>query len=119
LKNEIERQQESYEETNDRSLIANKELVERWENPNPLFRAGQSHRVWGELYNVIDSSDVILEVLDARDPMGTRCRHVEEFLKREKPHKHLVLVLNKVDLVSTWITVFYILLQDEQYKPRF
>lgn len=61
--------------------------------------------MWGELYKVIDSSDVLLEVVDVRNPMGTRCRHVEEFLRKEKPHKHLVLVLNKVDLVPTWVTV--------------
>lgn len=54
---------------------------------------------------VLDSSDVIVEVVDARDPQGTRCRHVEAFLKREKPHKHLILVINKVDLVPTWVTV--------------
>jgi nuclear GTP-binding protein len=56
---------------------------------------------------VIDSSDVLLQVLDARDPMGTRCRQVEEFLRKEKPHKHLVLVLNKVDLVPNWVTVSF------------
>jgi len=28
---------------------------------------------------------------------------VEEFLRREKAHKHLILVLNKIDLVPTWI----------------
>lgn len=81
--------------------------MERFENPNPLFRAGQSNRVWGELYKVIDSSDVIVQVVDARDPQGTRCRHVEQFLRKEKSHKHLILLLNKVDLVPTWVTVFF------------
>jgi nuclear GTP-binding protein len=37
---------------------------------NPLLNAGQSKRIWGELYRVLDSSDVIIQVLDARDPMG-------------------------------------------------
>jgi nuclear GTP-binding protein len=54
---------------------------------------------------------VILEVLDARDPQGTRCRQVEQFLRKEKPHKHLVLVLNKVDLVPNWVTVGVQLIQ--------
>lgn len=57
---------------------------------------------------VLDSSDVVVQVIDARDPMGTRCRHVEEFLRKEKPHKHLVTVINKVDLVPTWVTVCYL-----------
>jgi len=30
-----------------------------------------------ELRNVIDSSDIILEVLDARDPMACRCKEME------------------------------------------
>ncbi|KAG5458853.1 MAG: P-loop containing nucleoside triphosphate hydrolase protein, partial [Olpidium bornovanus] len=66
---------------------------------------GQSKRIWGELYKVIDSSDVILHVLDARAPLGTRCRNVETYLKSEAKHKHLVFVLNKCDLVPTWVTV--------------
>lgn len=56
-------------------------------------------------FQVIDSSDVLVEVIDARDPIGTRCKHVEDFLRKEKPHKHLVLAMNKVDLVPTWVTV--------------
>lgn len=34
--------------------------------------AGQSKRIWEELHKVIDSSDVLVQVLDSRDPMGTR-----------------------------------------------
>ena len=37
--------------------------------------------------------------------MGTRSNHIEKYLKREKPHKHLILLLNKCDLVPTWVTV--------------
>ena len=48
---------------------------------------------------------MLINVLDARDPMGTRCRAVEQYLKKEAPHKHLVFVLNKCDLVPTWVAV--------------
>lgn len=65
---------------------------------------GQSHRIWNELYKVVDSSDVVVHVLDARDPLGTRCDQVEEFIKTKAKHKHLVYVLNKVDLVPTSVT---------------
>lgn len=37
-----------------------------------IFFKGQSKRIWNELYKVLDSSDVVLHVLDARDPEGTR-----------------------------------------------
>ena len=29
---------------------------------------------------------------------------IEEYLRKEKTHKHLIFVLNKVDLVPTWVT---------------
>jgi nuclear GTP-binding protein len=65
---------------------------------------GQSHRIWVELYKVIDSSDVVVHVLDARDPLGTKCDMVTKYLKEEAPHKHLIYILNKVDLVPTAVT---------------
>ncbi|KAG7711991.1 hypothetical protein KL930_004072 [Ogataea haglerorum] len=70
-----------------------------------IFSKGQSKRIWNELYKVIDSSDVVIHVLDARDPLGTRCQSVEQYIKKECPHKHLIFVLNKCDLVPTWVAV--------------
>lgn len=70
-----------------------------------IFSKGQSKRIWNELYKVIDSSDVVIHVLDARDPLGTRCKSVEEYMRKETPHKHLMYVLNKCDLVPTWVAV--------------
>ena len=70
-----------------------------------IFHKGQSKRIWNELYKVIDSSDVVIHVLDARDPLGTRCESVEKYIKEECPHKHLIYVLNKCDLVPTWVAV--------------
>lgn len=71
----------------------------------PIFNKGQSKRIWNELYKVIDSSDVVIHVLDARDPEGTRCRSVEKYIRDEAPHKHLIFVLNKCDLVPTGVAV--------------
>ena len=69
-----------------------------------LFAKGQSKRIWGELYKVLDCSDVILEVVDARNVPGTRCEHVEKHVKKNASHKHLVIVINKCDLVPSWVT---------------
>ncbi|CAO0795670.1 unnamed protein product [Mucor circinelloides] len=99
---------ETYKSDKDSSLLANKEsdytdAARAW-----YLQAGQSKRIWNELYKVIDSSDVIIHVLDARDPIGTRCRNIENFIKKEKPHKQLIFVLNKCDLVPTWSTARWV-----------
>lgn len=53
-----------------------------------------------EFRRVVDSSDVILEVLDARDPIGCRCFDAERaVVAASGGTKRIVLVLNKVDLV--------------------
>ncbi|EHH60918.1 Guanine nucleotide-binding protein-like 3-like protein [Macaca fascicularis] len=52
-----------------------------------------------EFRKVVEYSDVILEVLDARDPLGCRCFQMEEAVLRAQGNKKLVLVLNKIDLV--------------------
>lgn len=54
-------------------------------------------RAYGrQLAKVVEMSNVVIEVLDARDPMGSRSKRVEASVV---PPKRLVLVLNKVDLV--------------------
>ncbi|NXT93012.1 GNL3 protein, partial [Anhinga rufa] len=52
-----------------------------------------------ELNKVIEASDVVLEVLDARDPMGCRCPQLEQAVTCSGGDKKLLLVLNKTDLV--------------------
>lgn len=51
------------------------------------------------IQHIFENSDVLLQVLDARDPEGCRCRHLEGLLAKNHPGKRLVLVLNKIDLV--------------------
>ncbi|KAL9188796.1 hypothetical protein ACHAXT_007174 [Thalassiosira profunda] len=72
---------------------------------------GQSSRraYLRSLKQVIDSSDVILQVLDARDPLGTRVHPAIESGILSHFDKRMVLVLNKIDLVpkknvGEWLT---------------
>ncbi|OEH73899.1 nucleolar GTP-binding protein [Cyclospora cayetanensis] len=64
-----------------------------------IYQKGTSRRIWGELYKVIDASDVLVQVVDARDPMGTR--RLERYLKGQRSAKHLVLVINKASNLRT------------------
>ncbi|KAG9033994.1 hypothetical protein FRB95_013967 [Tulasnella sp. JGI-2019a] len=48
---------------------------------------------------VLDLADVVLQVLDARDPLGCRSKMLEEEVIRAGGEKKLILVLNKIDLV--------------------
>ncbi|KAG8743700.1 hypothetical protein FRC10_011573 [Ceratobasidium sp. 414] len=50
-----------------------------------------------EFHKVVELSDVIIQVLDARDPLGCRSPSVEDEVRRSE--KRLVCVLNKIDLV--------------------
>ncbi|KAJ0565981.1 putative GTP-binding protein, orthogonal bundle domain superfamily [Helianthus annuus] len=92
--------------------IAN--LTEQVSTKNQAFREGNGNddfavasktrdnserSFYKELAKVIEASDVILEVLDARDPLGTRSADMEKMVMRAGPDKHLVLLLNKIDLV--------------------
>ncbi|OTB05512.1 hypothetical protein M426DRAFT_56800 [Hypoxylon sp. CI-4A] len=59
---------------------------------------------------VVDQADVVLYVLDARDPEGTRSREVERMvMAAASGGKRLMLVLNKIDLIPSnvlkdWLT---------------
>lgn len=104
----------SYNAENDKDLVTEDTGV-RAEAREEIFKKGQSKRIWGELYKVIDSSDVIIQVLDARDPMGTRSKSIETYLKKEKSWKHLIFVLNKCDLVPTWVTKRWVAVLSQEY----
>ncbi|XP_075577929.1 nucleolar GTP-binding protein 2 isoform X1 [Pelecanus crispus] len=104
----------SYDQGKDRDLVTEDTGV-RDEAQEEIYKKGQSKRIWGELYKVIDSSDVVVQVLDARDPMGTRSPHVESYLKKEKHWKHLIFVLNKCDLVPTWATKRWVAVLSQEH----
>ncbi|KAK9074187.1 hypothetical protein SSX86_006784 [Deinandra increscens subsp. villosa] len=93
-----------------------------------MFEKGQSKRIWGELYKVIDSSDVVIQgemfalctlcyllVVDARDPLGTRCYHLEKHIKEHCKHKHMILLLNKCDLTPPWVTKGWLRVLSKEY----
>ena len=55
---------------------------------------------WQDVFKaVISDTDVVLEILDARNPLGTHNHAIEKFIQNNRPQIKLILVLNKKDLV--------------------
>jgi nuclear GTP-binding protein len=74
-------------------------------------RAESSRKSFDKIFKeVVDAADVVLYVLDARDPEGTRSREVErQIMSADAGEKRLILILNKVDLIPPqalkgWLT---------------
>jgi len=66
-------------------------------DPNSRQMA-QSRRAYiKELKKVVEAADVIIEVLDARDPEGCRSSDLESQVLKQG--KKLMLIINKMDLV--------------------
>lgn len=62
---------------------------------------------------VLSSADILLYVLDARDPNGTRSQEIErQIAAADAGSKRLILILNKIDLVppgvlKSWLTYLH------------
>ncbi|KAM0322876.1 hypothetical protein ACHAQA_009217 [Verticillium albo-atrum] len=68
---------------------------------DPTFKNATSRKAYDKIFKqVVEQADVILYVLDARDPEGTRSRDVERaVMAAAAGGKRLILVVNKIDLI--------------------
>lgn len=63
-------------------------------------KEGSRHAFDKVFKQVTEAADVVLYVLDARDPQGTRSKEVErDIMAVDGGSKRLILILNKIDLV--------------------
>ena len=56
---------------------------------------------WRQLWKIIELSDVIIQVVDARDPLFYSSTDLATYVKEVDPRKESVLLLNKADLLTT------------------
>ena len=49
-----------------------------------------------EVMKVVQAADVVIQVLDARDPAATRSTDIEQLIRRSSPSKRIILLLNKI-----------------------
>jgi nuclear GTP-binding protein len=71
-----------------------------------------SRKQFDKVYKqVVDAADVVLYVLDARDPTSTRSKEVENMvMSADHGSKRMIFILNKIDLVPppvlrAWLSV--------------
>lgn len=55
--------------------------------------------IWRQLWRVIERSDLVVMVVDARNPLFYRCPDLEAYIKEIDPYKTSMLLVNKADLL--------------------
>lgn len=56
--------------------------------------------VWRQLWRVIERSQLIVQIVDARNPLFFRCVDVDRYVKEVDPSKKNLLLINKADLLT-------------------
>ncbi|XP_027148808.1 GTPase LSG1-2 [Coffea eugenioides] len=67
--------------------------------------------IWRQLWRVVERSDLLVMVVDARDPLFYRCPDLEAYAQEVDQHKRTLLLVNKADLLplsvrEKWATYF-------------
>ncbi|XP_026425549.1 GTPase LSG1-2-like [Papaver somniferum] len=55
--------------------------------------------IWRQLWRVLERSDLLVMVVDARDPLFYRCPDLEAYAREIDEHKETMLLVNKADLL--------------------
>ncbi|XP_022729095.1 LOW QUALITY PROTEIN: GTPase LSG1-2-like [Durio zibethinus] len=59
--------------------------------------------IWRQLWRVLERSDLLVMVVDARDPLFYRCLDLEAYAREIDEHKRTLLLVNKADLLPVSI----------------
>ncbi|KAI3388410.1 hypothetical protein SNEBB_006391 [Seison nebaliae] len=93
--NELMETKKLKKKNDNEEMEVEEEMVEIDEELNNLgFKSTKKYNC--DVGQVLKKCDVILEVLDARDPLACRCYELEERLNE---NQKLIFILNKIDLI--------------------
>ena len=56
--------------------------------------------VWRQLWRVIERSDLVVQIVDARNPLLFRSEDLEKYVKEVDPRKNNLLLVNKADMMT-------------------
>ncbi len=76
-------------------------LAELQENNDLLMTPFERNlEVWRQLWRVIERSDLIVQIVDARNPLLFRSEDLERYVKAVDPRKENLLLVNKADMLT-------------------
>ncbi|XP_063972657.1 large subunit GTPase 1 homolog [Diachasmimorpha longicaudata] len=55
---------------------------------------------WRQLWRVVERSDIVVQIVDARNPLLFRCEDLEKYVKEIDEEKKNVILVNKADFLS-------------------
>lgn len=76
-------------------------LAELQENNDLLMTPFERNlEVWRQLWRVIERSDLIVQIVDARNPLMFRSEDLEQYVKAVDGRKENLLLINKADMMT-------------------
>lgn len=76
-------------------------LAELQENNDLLMTPFERNiEVWRQLWRVIERSDLVVQIVDARNPLLFRSDDLEKYVKEVSPKKENLLLVNKADMMT-------------------
>ena len=77
-------------------------LAELQENDDLLMTPFERNlEVWRQLWRVIERSDLVVQIVDARNPLLFRSEDLEKYVKEVDSKKTNLLLVNKADMMTT------------------
>jgi large subunit GTPase 1 len=89
-----------------------RDLAELQENQDLLLTPFERNlEVWRQLWRVIERSDLVVQIVDARNPLMFRSEDMEAYVKEVDKKKRNLLLVNKADMMTleqrqTWAKYF-------------
>lgn len=76
-------------------------LAELQENDDLLMTPFERNlEVWRQLWRVIERSDLVVQIVDARSPLLFRSDDLEKYVQEVDPKKNNLLLVNKADMMT-------------------
>ena len=57
-------------------------------------------QLWRQLWRVLERSQLVVQIVDARNPLGFRCIDLENYVRELEGGKRSLLLINKADLLT-------------------